>query len=443
MDKLPEERTLISGTGKHVKTLAMTFRLRTLMLAVVVAAIVSTPIAYRAKTSAEQRAAVHDILELGGRVIYDHEWEPDAVSKRSSAEEPQVRTPNSRFLCRAISEDFFHSVSIVDFGGCDVDNLDLTILARLRPRAVREVHLNDTRGRDLRPLSIFTNLEYLDIQGTPVNSLEPCRSLHRLRSLVATDTQVSDLSPTMEMPLLELAEFSGTPVSDLSPFAESFELRELWVNETDVCCLNPLARLSQLEELHSAYTRVNDLSALRDMSNLHWLELNDTRVTDLVPLSRLTNLTTLILSDTEVRDIRALAALKTLKLLDIQNTYVGDLSPITGNTSIEHLAVSGCPISDISAVASLSQLQHLNVANTDVRDLRPLAELCDLRYLDISRTLVSEADAQEFTVSHPLCEVVRGRTGLDLSNSAGAGEEACSGGDAESGSPGRGEDESR
>jgi len=202
------------------------FRLRTMLVVVVVAGVVLTPLAVKLKKAREQKKAVAWVLEKRGSVTYD--WEPDDGSSATP--------PGPKWLRSRVGDECFQTVRSVSFAD----------------------HFGNAIVSDLSPLKVLTNLQQLDLLGAQrLSDLTPLKELNNLQRIRLQYTQVNDLAPLQELTNLVDLDLYGTQVSDLLPLQELTNLRELNLGETQVNDLLPLQELTNLRELNLWGTHVS------------------------------------------------------------------------------------------------------------------------------------------------------------------------------------------
>jgi Leucine-rich repeat (LRR) protein len=154
----------------------------------------------------------------------------------------------------------------------------------------------------LDPLARFAELHMLDISETDPLSLDPVRSLKKLRRFDAHDsklknigalsqctalewvdihgTQVKSLAPIATLPRLKFIDAGDTLVDDAAEIARSRSLESLWLPGTAVKNVLPLSAIPSLRELMlpRACTR-NDALALHrarpDLRIMAWVEKSE------------------------------------------------------------------------------------------------------------------------------------------------------------------------
>ncbi len=103
---------------------------------------------------------------------------------------------------------------------------------------------------DLSPLSGWTHVETLSLDGNPVTDLAPLARLP-LKSLSLDNTKVTDLSPLASVGTLTQLTLWGTTVASLEPLA-ALPLVSLRLAPKDLPDLAPLAHITTLTELNIA-----------------------------------------------------------------------------------------------------------------------------------------------------------------------------------------------
>lgn len=257
------------------------FRLRTLLIGVVVLSVLLSWFAARMEKARRQRAAVEAIQGMGGVVYY--EW---PIVPPGAAPKP----PPSTWLRTVLGNDFFDRVKRVDLfllsrAVTDADLEHLEALTDLRCLVLFGPEVTDA---GLVHLESLTDLEelYLMCSKTTDAGLEHVKGLTRLKTLGLQSTQVSDAG---------LKHLQG--LTNL----EVLGLRHTWVTDAG---LEQLKGLTHLESLVLSHTRVTDagLEHLAGLASLRSLTLDETAISDagLAYLGTFTHLEILKVSDTEV-----------------------------------------------------------------------------------------------------------------------------------------------
>jgi len=165
----------------------------------------------------------------------------------------------------------------------------------------------DKKGfENIRPLTRFTNLRKLAINGMNIRDLTPIANLVRLDSL----------------------DISYNNISNISVLSELKNLRHLNMDENyDLTSIKALEGMKKLETLSLNKTSVSDLSPIRNVKNtLVSLSFSNTKVVDLKPIDGFVQLNLLNCSHTQVMVLPF--SLVNLKILYCQKTRIQTLSPI-------------------------------------------------------------------------------------------------------------------
>jgi hypothetical protein len=272
------------------------FRLRTLLLAMLVLSVAMGIYVNRAK---QQQKSVAAIKRLGGWAYYDFEITKDQY-------DPQGRSWAPAWLRQKLGDDYLHTVVQVnmvynDDTGKRLDNMNMSdeVLSHLDglPR-LEALLLHGQQASDggLANVGRLANLRMLYIwNGTKVTDagvahLAGCR---RLEYLHLSESKLGDdgLKVLSELPRLKKLSLQGNFCTDagLAHLAKMQQLTELWIGETGFrnrfitdAGVAHLAKLPKLEELELQSTSVTNagLVHLEGMKNLKFLCLGGSKVTD-------------------------------------------------------------------------------------------------------------------------------------------------------------------
>jgi len=164
-------------------------------------------------------------------------------------------------------------------------NLSLTEIADLRPLAslshlrslsLAGVHIdssNKQSGYRLDALSVFSDLEQLNVSGWQLGAPTWLATLQQLRALNISHTDIEDTAWLRGIPHLTELNLSETPLQSLDGLRNSLQLRCLNLDKTRIRNLNPLCLATELEELSLRDTAINDLTVLGGLKRLKKLDL--------------------------------------------------------------------------------------------------------------------------------------------------------------------------
>ena len=182
------------------------FRLRTLLIAVLVLSLPLSWFAVRMDRARRQREAVEVIRRFGGIVYYD--WH---MYRRNQA-------PSPAWLRTQLGLDFLHDVSAVKLTDPQVSDAVLECLSGIA--GLRGLSLEDTQitNERLQHLQGLGTLERLVLENTQISDagLEYLKGLTNLEWLFLNGTQVTDagleqLKKLRKLEVLELKDTNVTP----------------------------------------------------------------------------------------------------------------------------------------------------------------------------------------------------------------------------------------
>lgn len=181
------------------------FRLRTLLVAVLVLSLPLSWFAVRLERARKQRMIVKMIEERGGEALYEYFFDP------AGCKEPPLG------LGKLLGEDFFWEIHAINGRDSDISDADLMQIGELT--CLQGLRLAGTTVTDdgLERLCHLTKLRYLDIGGTVVTDagVKHLKTLRDLRVLNLSRTQVTDAGlPHLTSLPLETLSVGWTQVTD-------------------------------------------------------------------------------------------------------------------------------------------------------------------------------------------------------------------------------------
>ncbi len=188
------------------------FRLRTLFVLVVVAAVPCAWLAWKIENKRRERAILSEIERLAGDPVYEWQWHlPGRL---------EVDPPGAAWVRKLLGDDFFTGISDVT-SFFPSDEMTDECLAHLEPlTALRFVCLQRSSVTDagLEHLARIKNLDELMLDGTRVTDagLIHLERLQGLHTLFLSNTQVSDagLVHLTKLPQLGQLDLENTNVTD-------------------------------------------------------------------------------------------------------------------------------------------------------------------------------------------------------------------------------------
>jgi len=165
-------------TTTHPKRRFFRYSLRTMFVVVTVFCVWLTIIVNRAR---DQKWAVDAVLELGGEVIYEHQW---GVSG----------PPGPEWLRRFIGDEYFFSVYRVDLDNTKADDTTLASIKRFTDLEHLTLRDNQITDAGLEHLKGLTNLYGLDLSNTKITDagLMHLKGLTNLQLLSLDNTKITN-----------------------------------------------------------------------------------------------------------------------------------------------------------------------------------------------------------------------------------------------------------
>lgn len=236
---------------------------------------------------------------------------------------------------------------------------------QFRPKPYRLVARN-TGFASMADMSTFDMLDYVDITGNDIQSLQGLASNFRLKTLIAKHNKLSNVAPLFKHENLQILDISDN----------SFVTTD-W-----------LARAAFAPNLIALIARGNQLVALESLAalrNIQALVVSDNQIEDISPIMQLTTLTKLSASKNQIRIIPdSIAKLHRLRELRLSHNKIAALpakESLVKAMSLDILDLGHNRITSLDNLVSCASLTQLNIAENpaivQVSDLQEhVQQLC-------------------------------------------------------------------
>lgn len=317
---------------------------------------------------------------------------------------------------------------------------------------VKDLDISGLEVATLKPIIRFINLTEVNFSDNPIADLLPLSEVKTLKRILGKNTEVQDLSVLKSNEALEFIDLQGSPVDKILPVVELPRLSLLNVDQSELDQkeipefllkrpdVNVIYRTEELakwweqldgkwkdllkkefsiptdpstEQLHSLTAKaelsfqrvaIDNLIPLSAFVNLRSFVLFDAPLHSVAPISGMVFLKKLTLSQLPVTDFLPLSNLVNLEELDISNTGIEDLSSISILRNLKKLNLSGTNLKVLKGLENLLNLEELDVASTNLRSLKPVEGLM-LQKLSCFNTRLSSRAVDSFKKANPNCEV--------------------------------------
>jgi internalin A len=292
-----------------------------------------------------------------------------------------------------------YSLSLLDLSGRTsfiAENTELCPIANASGieylYKLTDINLSDQLISDLTPLSLFYNLQHLDLSNTEldqwprnaVSDLSPLSGVENLQELSLQNTDVLNLEPLLSLTELSAPSLDGTFAADLlttgnpdNPYRQQAQavVDRLGAASTAGAgrsdywrVFEPALGAALMDELGNS-----DLLTLSDLESATQFSASERGIRSLENIGLAYRLETVNLDSNLIGDLTPLAELTFLKYLNLRdlgsaNGEIVDLTPLVQLPSLKLLNLESSPLLDIEVLLSMSQLDEVTLSGTFVGD---------------------------------------------------------------------------
>lgn len=228
-------------------------------------------------------------------------------------------------------------------------------------------------------------------------SLSDIRQMSSITEIDLSNNQmIQNIEPLTRLTNLQKLNISGTPINDLAPIRNLTELQEVDASRSAITDISVLKYANKMIRLNIANTLVADIAAVKRMPALQVLNASGTRISDFTPLIDLVALTTVDVSKTQVSSLTPLQNLAAIQVLDISSTPVADLAPIAGLKAVTELSIDSTNVVNATPIGQMTGLTIISLNYTKIASLDALKSLPKLQKVYCDHTPIRQEAADAF-----------------------------------------------
>ncbi len=301
---------------------------------------------------------------------------------------------------------------------------------------VTELKLNGLGLRDIRCLSLCTQLRWLELCDNEISDLGPLMDLQKLEQIKISGNLIVDLRPLMGLSALSRVEAANNLITDTSAIGSVSTLTELDLSDNPIRNFGGLKKLSNLQTLRLEGTGIGDedLEYLKELNRLTRLALerNDGLTSRAVNALKSalpncsvshdllvyevtlggetyrTDVSSICIEGTELSKLYGLEKFDRLESLRLGRNWIENISVLQDSRSRETLKVldlSFNRIQDISALSALTALEELDLTGNQINSVQALMHLDRLQILRLGGNPLTEQQIQALREALPNCKV--------------------------------------
>lgn len=231
---------------------------------------------------------------------------------------------------------------------------------------IRSIYIRKKDIVDLSGIENFTNLEFLDISGNNITSIEKIPSENLRRLTLSRIEQIKDFN------LIE-------------------NYKNLYSIDVDESILEEIPESLKKIAKNISYIEWNNgslktTSWVKDFPELTSLTLKNNKINSLENISTLQNLRLLDLSGNQIENIDEIGRCANLYSLQLDDNYITNLNGISG-LCLTHLCVANNRLTDINAI-NVGKLDYFDVSNNSIADFDIIKDIAVDKKFKISGQLI-------------------------------------------------------
>lgn len=266
---------------------------------------------------------------------------------------------------------------------------------------LRQLNMKGSKIRSLRGIESSKGLRHLVLNNTPIEDLSTLEGFASLRSLDLTNTKLESLESLPELKL-EKIEIGGSSFKSLAGLGNGEKLdRDLDLREVRIsnCQIAELAELGSIEGLHTVFLDSIPAKSLPEFKSRHLsrFELDGVAISDFSTLYhkplRILRINSPGSSFSAERLFSYLSRPEELDKLEIEDADVGDLKVLKPLAGLTDLSLVNCDMSGFDALANLTGIRNLTIADCELTEIDWITEFKDLDAVKFLRCTLSDISA--------------------------------------------------
>lgn len=168
---------------------------------------------------------------------------------------------------------------------------------------VNSLSIKAAKIRDVTPINILKNLEYISLTGNLIEDISPLFPQQHLKFLYIGGNRIANILPLKHCDkLLKLAIWEN-PVKDISLTGRINSLKELYCQRMGITNLDFISEMKNLERLFASGNKIHDISPLFSLNKLVQVFLDENQIVDVTLLEKKEFKAYLDFSKNRIKDI--------------------------------------------------------------------------------------------------------------------------------------------
>jgi internalin A len=233
-------------------------------------------------------------------------------------------------------------------------------------KEVIKINLKDNNLENLKGLSIVqTTITHLNLGATRIDNIKVLSNFKNLIFLDLSTNNIEDINPIKGLKKLEYLYLDNNKINKI-PELNLPNLYELWLYSNNIVDITNLKYSLNLYSITLSNNKVENINVLGELKNLKVVDLRKNKISDINVLNNFKSLDSLNLSSNTINDISALSSFNNIKYLNLENNLIEDITSLKF-IEIEKLFIGENNIIDLSSLYSslkAKKIQFINVNNS-------------------------------------------------------------------------------
>ena len=262
-----------------------------------------------------------------------------------------------------------------------------------------ELDFTNAKMKNYDPLSQFTNVTKLLLNGASIDTFDPIAKMTR--------SKIDSIEGIQNLVKLEEFYCVGNHLKSIAPISTNINLLKFNCSENDLEDISAVKELINLTDLNvSLNIKVKNIDAVKGLVLMEKISFRKIEIKDLTPLQAMINLVYLDAYNTGVVSLEPIRNMQKIFHLDLSSNKLTSLDPIRNYKFLLNLYLNTSSVIDYDVIDNFTHLHVLDISNCpQIKTLGGIHKLDFLTTLKCYYTGISKNEVARFMKNHPRCGV--------------------------------------